>query len=67
MKIRVRVSDIVEHPYYIGLNNKPLRGKVVEVPEKGEEHPYWLILWRGDKKPTIEERDGFIKRVRKSS
>lgn len=52
-----RIGSIVRHPFMIGKDNRPLKGKVTQIQS---QFANWLILWDGDKKPEICDRSDFI-------
>ena len=53
----IRIGTIVKHPFMIGKDNKPLRGKIIQVEN---QFANWLVLWNGDRKPEVCDRSDFI-------
>lgn len=53
----IRIGTIVKHPFMIGKDNKPLKGKITSVESLRSN---WEILWNGDKKSEVCDRSDFI-------
>lgn len=60
MAKRIRVGDVVLHPYCIGLDNQPLKGLVLSLPYGYSTTPYYGVRWDGDKFSEVCERNDFI-------